>query len=503
MNSIVELSAKPKKIHLSEDYFHEVIKELENAASIIAQQKVEIEALQGSLRYNEAELKALQEHQKELKKENKKTLMENQKITNSLQVEIDTLKLELEHTQKQVGVWKTRACESQQSLKKFLDSAIMDGGNETSGIDHTCINNYEDTILNLRNQLDERLIRIEGLELKMRNCEMENNDLNNELANLKSKNKLIEYELRDLKERNRKEEAEKRRLQYREQNLSQEVATLQRKISNKVEKLQKEKTILNEQIWDLEQRIKETEAENNKYITNRNFELAVRNNINYIKTSLIEQIRKLQKFVRFLYSHKKDFINDENLDFMNYGIRTLSKLSPENFENEDIGLQIQNVDTYKNYDSDTFDPHEIQRDKDDKSFYKWDFNDGSHDNNYQMQSILSKKQKYIKNFNEVVTTTGSTSNSNPICSENNLPTHKVNKSKFSNGLKTFNTEEMSPSLFELARETINVLGQVSNEHQDLMDELQLVFNDDDYTNQNFCCRSETCSQSSLISFLSE
>ena len=175
MNS-VELSAKPKKIHLSEDYFHEVIKELENAASIIAQQKVEIEALQGSLKYNEAELKALQEHQKELKKENKKTLMENQKITNSLQGEIDTLKLELEHTQRQVGVWKTRACESQQSLKKFLDSAIMDGGNETSGIDHTCINNYEDTILNLRNQLDERLIRIESLELKIRNCEMENND---------------------------------------------------------------------------------------------------------------------------------------------------------------------------------------------------------------------------------------------------------------------------------------------------------------------------------------
>ncbi|EEA08369.1 uncharacterized protein CMU_021320 [Cryptosporidium muris RN66] len=502
MNSVVELSAKPKKIHLSEDYFHEVIKELENAASIIAQQKVEIETLQGSLRYNEAELKALQEHQKELKKENKKTLMENQKITNSLQGEIDNLKLELEHTQKQVGVWKTRACELQQSLKKFLDSAIMDGGNETSGIDHTYINNYEDTILNLRNQLDERLIRIESLELKIQNCEMENNDLNNELANLKSKNKLIEYELRGLKERSRKEENEKRRLQYRERNLSQEVANLQRKISNKVEELQKEKTILNEQIWDLEQRLKETEVENNKYITNRNFELAVRNNINYIKTSLIEQIRKLQKFVQFLYSHKKDFISDENLDFMNYGIRTLTKLSPENLDNEDMSVQIQNVDTYKNYDSyDTFHLHEIQKDKDDKSFYKWDFNDASHDNNYQVQSMLLKKQKYTKDFNEVFTT-DSTSKSNLIYSKDNLLTHKVNKSKFNNELRTFNIEEMSPSLFELARETINVLGEVSNEHQDLIDELQLVFNDDGYINQN-SCRSETCSQSSLISFLSE
>ncbi|KAJ1609253.1 hypothetical protein OIY81_2440 [Cryptosporidium canis] len=244
-----------KCIHLAEGHFKEIVSELENAASIITSQKNEIESLELALNSARDEMELLQQSDKTLKKEKKKLAMDNQKITSALNNEIETLKMELQHSQKQVEVWKGRTNESKASLRKFLESTMMDSG-ESSINNGTYIESYESTIMNLKNQLDERLLRIEQLEMNYQNVNLERDELSSELVSLKAKNKANEYELRELREKQRKEENERKRFSMREEKLSHEIDSLCKKYNAEIDELQKKNMLLNDEIWELNRTIK-------------------------------------------------------------------------------------------------------------------------------------------------------------------------------------------------------------------------------------------------------
>lgn len=244
-----------KCVSLTESHFKEIVSELENAAVIITSQKGEIESLEVALSAARDEIENLQQSDKAFKRERKKLAMDNQKIASALNNEIETLRMELQHSQKQVEVWKGRTSESKASLRKFLESTIMDSG-EDSMSSGTYIESYESTIMSLRNQLDERQLRIEQLEMNYQNVNLERDELSGELVGLKAKNKANEYELRELREKLRKEENERKRFSMREEKLSHEIDSLCKKYNAEIDELQKKNMSLNDEIWELNRTIK-------------------------------------------------------------------------------------------------------------------------------------------------------------------------------------------------------------------------------------------------------
>ncbi|KAJ1605952.1 hypothetical protein OJ253_2943 [Cryptosporidium canis] len=314
-----------KCIHLTEGHFKEIVSELESAASIITSQKNEIESLELALNSARDEMELLQQSDKTLKKEKKKLAMDNQKITSALNNEIETLKMELQHSQKQVEVWKGRTNESKASLRKFLESTMMDSG-ESSINNGTYIESYESTIMNLKNQLDERLLRIEQLEMNYQNVNLERDELSSELVSLKAKNKANEYELRELREKQRKEENERKRFSMREEKLSHEIDSLCKKYNAEIDELQKKNMLLNDEIWELNRTIKsnnnsikelQDQNSNNKkyyeyYIAGKKVEDFVTRKISGFEASVRVQLAALTNLVHKFEKNRIKRCNSSN-----------------------------------------------------------------------------------------------------------------------------------------------------------------------------------------------
>ncbi|KAH7647225.1 hypothetical protein FG379_002368 [Cryptosporidium bovis] len=358
-NSLKAVKTSQKVINLTESHFNEIVTELENAAEIILNQKNEIESLESLLGMNKDEIEALQENERQLKREKRKLTMENQKISTTLRNEIETLKMELQHTRNQVEIWKGRTNESKASLRKFLESTIMDTGTDSTigGGAGGCLESYENTIMSLKNQLDERQLRIEQLEMNIQTIEVERKDLSNELCSLKNKNKTSEYELKELREKYRKEENEKKRLCMREEKLSQEIDSLCKKYNLEIDDLQKKNIQLNDEVWELKREIKnskmsikELEDQNNKnkkyyeyYTSFKKIEDHMYNEISNFESYINIQLSALNELSQKIKNRK--ISRNNNNGVINIHENLMNNNNESNIENIDPINCIRNIES--------------------------------------------------------------------------------------------------------------------------------------------------------------
>ncbi|KAH8582307.1 uncharacterized protein ELE39_003628 [Cryptosporidium sp. chipmunk genotype I] len=564
-NSCKVTKTGQKCINLTESHFKEIISELENAAQIITSQKSEIESLEVALSASRDEIELLQESDRTLKKEKKKLVMESQKISSTLSNEIETLKMELQHSQKQVEVWKGRTNESKASLRKFLESTIMDSG-EDSINNGTYIESYESTIMNLKNQLDERLLRIEQLEMNYQNVNLERDELSNEVAGLKAKNKANEYELRELREKQRKEENERKRFSMREEKLSHEIDSLCKKYNAEIDELQKKNILLNDEIWELNRIIKsnnnsikelQDQNSNNKkyyeyYIAGKKVEDFITSKISDFESSVRIQLTALTNLV-----HK--FEKSRMLQRNHHSMKRQSNPSVHT-----RGITTTGVQSFAPViidDSQKTDTSEME-----------EINPGrrNQENHLSNLRLFENDDSLINNNSITIATTASSgmiTASNSQCVSNNNSNSPFILSQLHakpvdlNSLQGSNTaqqndfinnenfpcqeltENIPPNYSELVKETMKVLTQASKDHQAILEKIQyLSDNIDDaqvinqtqycqnsnkviqnedifdnnggaayysigkeeiYVNRKQPTEDDSCSESSIISFLSE
>ncbi|KAH8738807.1 hypothetical protein FG386_002262 [Cryptosporidium ryanae] len=471
---ISTFKSNQKIINLTESHFNEIVLELENAADIILNQKNEIEALENVLGINKDEIETLHESERQMKKEKKKLIMENQKISTTLKNEIETLKMELQHTRNQVEIWKGRTNESKASLRKFLESTIMEkvGDSSISGGTGGCLESYENTIMSLKNQLDERQLRIEQLEMNMQTAEQEKTDLSNELCSLKSKNKTNEYELRELREKYRKEENEKKRLCMREEKLSQEIDSLCKKYNLEIDDLQKKNMQLNDEIWELKREIKsnkmsikELEDQNNKnkkyyecYSSFKNMEDYIYNEISNFESYVSIQLAALNELTQKVKSKKTSKKIKSSAD-NNINERT------KNIDiKSDTNYIYNNSINNENMDSINFIPNI-------ESSISTEVN----------SSFCSSKNNSNPPF--INNTTGKNNNINSmtqpsigIIEESYNSEKKDNKNLFSNVeySETNNNHSSNNKYLEMMKETMNLISKANNEHHTLLDKIKLL-----------------------------
>ncbi|CAD98304.1 hypothetical protein [Cryptosporidium parvum Iowa II] len=561
-NSCKVTKTGQKCINLTESHFKEIVSELENAAHIITNQKSEIESLEMALSASRDEIELLQESDRALKKEKKKLAMDSQKISSALSNEIETLKMELQHTQKQVEVWKGRTSESKASLRKFLESTIMDSG-EDSINNGTYIESYESTIMNLKNQLDERLLRIEQLEMNYQNVNLERDELSGEVASLKAKNKANEYELRELREKQRKEENERKRFSMREEKLSHEIDSLCKKYNAEIDELQKKNILLNDEIWELNRIIKsnnnsikelQDQNSNNKkyyeyYIAGKKVEDFITSKISDFESSVRIQLTALTNLVNKFEKNKMIKKNHHSIKGQqNHPVHTGR-----------ITTEIQSfvpVILGENQKLDTSEMEEINPGR---------RNQENHSSNLR---LFENNDSLINNNPLTIATTASsgiiTANNSQCVSNNNSNSPFIlsqsqshSKSVDLNSLQGSNTvqndftnnenisyqelaENIPPNYSELVKETMKVLTQASKDHQSILEKIQYLSDniDDDqvinqaqyyqnnskvlqnentfengayysigkeeiYINRKQPIEDDNCSESSIISFLSE
>ncbi|POM83054.1 hypothetical protein CmeUKMEL1_05475 [Cryptosporidium meleagridis] len=548
-NSCKVTKTGQKCINLTENHFKEIVSELENAAQIIINQKSEIESLEMALSASRDEIELLRESDRALKKEKKKLAIDSQKISSALTNEIETLKMELQHTQKQVEVWKGRTSESKASLRKFLESTIMDSG-EDSINNGTYIESYESTIMSLKNQLDERLLRIEQLEMNYQNVNLERDELSNEVASLKAKNKANEYELRELREKQRKEENERKRFSMREEKLSHEIDSLCKKYNAEIDELQKKNILLNDEIWELNRIIKsnnnsikelQDQNSNNKkyyeyYIAGKKVEDFITSKISDFESSVRIQLTALTNLVNKFEKNKMIKKNRHSIK---------GQQSHPSVHAGGITTEIRSFAPVILGETQKLDTSEIE-----------DINPGgrNQENHSSNLGLFESDDSLIKNNPLTIATTASsgiiTANNSQCVSNNNsnspfILSQSNSKSVDLNFLQDSNTvqqndfidnENIPPNYSELVKETMKVLIQASKDHQSILEKIQYLSDniDDDqvinqtqyyqnnskvlqnengayysigkeeiYINRKQPIEDDNCSESSIISFLSE
>lgn len=559
-NSCKVTKTSQKCINLTECHFKEIISELENAAQIIKNQKNDIESLEMALSASRDEIELLQENDRVLKKEKKKLVMDNQKISSTLNNEIETLKMELQHSQKQVEVWKGRTNESKASLRKFLESTIMDSG-EDSINNGTYIESYESTIMNLKNQLDERLLRIEQLEMNYQNVSLERDELSSEVTNLKAKNKANEYELRELREKQRKEENERKRFSMREEKLSHEIDSLCKKYNTEMDELQKKNVLLNDEIWELNRIIKnnnnsirelQDQNSNNKkyyeyYIAGKKVEDFITNKISDFESSVRIQLTALTNLVQKFEKNK--------MMKMSHSFKRQNLVHTR----KNVATEIQSfcpVILNENGKADTSDMEEINPGRRNQENYSSTLRLFENDDSLKSNSltIATTASSGMITANNSQCVSNNNSNSPFILSQSQPKSVDLNPFQGSstiqqndfNVIENFSYQELAenipPNYSELVKETMKVLNQASKDHQAILEKIQYLsdnMDDDQVINQaqyyqscNKVIKSENsfdnnesayysigkeeicinrrqsieddnCSESSIISFLSE